>query len=165
MTKRAGELLCKTYHHLYGIPTVCLRFFTVYGPHGRPDMAVYTFTHNIHAGKPIEVYGDGSMQRDFTYIDDIVQGVCAAKDYSHTLFEIFNLGNNRPNSIHQLISYIEEALDQKAIINHRPIPPGDVPITCADITKAQTHLKFRASTPLREGIGRFVEWYVGQDSR
>lgn len=160
MTKRAGELLCKTYNHLYGIPMVCLRFFTVYGPRGRPDMAVYKFTKNIHEGKPIDIFGDGSMQRDYTYVDDIVQGIQGAMDYSQTPFEIFNLGNNKPNSISQLVSCIEQSLGKKAKINYLPIQAGDVPITYADISKAQKYLHFNPQTPLKEGINHFVEWYL-----
>ncbi len=159
-TKRAGELLCKTYNHLYGIPMVCLRFFTVYGPRGRPDMAVYKFTKNIHEGKPIDVFGDGSMQRDYTYVDDIVQGIQGAMDYSKTPFEIFNLGNNKPNTINQLVSCIEQSLEKKAKINYLPLQAGDVPITCADISKAQKYLHFTPKTPLKEGIEHFVEWYL-----
>lgn len=159
-TKLAGEQLCSTYAHLYGIRTVCLRFFTVYGPRQRPDLAIHQFTRRIHQGKPIDQFGDGSTRRDYTYIDDIVQGVVAALDYEGALFDIFNLGESATTPLHELISLVEGALGQQARINRLPEQPGDVPLTCADISKARRLLGYQPTTLIAEGIPRFVEWYL-----
>jgi UDP-glucuronate 4-epimerase len=157
-TKAAGELFAHTYSHLYGIKTVCLRFFTVYGPRQRPDLAIHKFARQILSGVPIHVYGDGSAERDFTYIDDILQGVLAAIEYEKTAFEIINLGESETISVRGMIGLLEEALGSSAIVEHHPAQPGDLPRTHADIGKARQLLGYRPTTPLREGIGKFVEW-------
>ncbi len=158
-TKRAGELLCYTYHHLYGLNVSCLRFFTVYGPWGRPDMALFKFSKLILAGKPIEMYGDGTTRRDFTYIDDIVAGIIAALDKNYP-YEIFNLGNSRTVELKYFIQVIETALGKKALIKQLPMQPGDVPVTFADISKARDMLGFDPQTPIEEGVRKFADWYL-----
>jgi UDP-glucuronate 4-epimerase len=157
-TKLAGEALCHVYHHLYGIDMVCLRFFTVYGPRQRPDLAIHKFTHSIASGKPIEMYGDGSAARDYTHIDDILQGVltCLDKDFG---FEIINLGESRTVKLLELVGLIEKALGKRAEIRQLPPQPGDVPITYADITKAKRLLGYRPQVPIEDGIARFVDWF------
>ncbi len=157
-TKRAGELLCRTYHHLYAIPTTCLRFFTVYGPRQRPDLAIHKFARLIETGKPIPVFGDGSMQRDYTYVDDIVRGVQRAIERCSG-FATYNLGNSSPISLTQLIAALESALGKKAIIDRLPLQPGDVNRTYADITLAARDLGFSPQTDFRTGLARFVEWF------
>jgi len=157
-TKLAGEHLCYTYSHLYGIRTICLRFFTVYGPRQRPDLAIHKFTDMIAKGEPIPVYGDGSSSRDYTYIGDVVGGVLAAARRDDP-FEIVNLGNSSPVSLRTLIETIERALGAKAKIRWLPEQPGDVPITYADISKAQRLLGYHPRTPFPAGIEKFVEWY------
>ena len=156
-SKKAGELICHTYHHLYGIAINCLRFFTVYGPRQRPDLAIHKFARLIEAGKPIPVYGDGTMMRDFTYIDDILHGVMAAIDRC-TDYEIFNLGESQPISVTDLISELETALGKKAIQESLPLQPGDVDRTFADVSKAEVQLGYKPSTDIRTGLARFVEW-------
>ncbi len=156
-TKKAGELLCHTYHHLYGMQINCLRFFTVYGPRQRPDLAIHKFARLIEAGKPIPVFGDGSMARDFTYIDDILDGVLAAVNH-WTGYRIYNLGESRPYRLDRLIRELETALDKKAIIDRRPVPPGDVRQTFADITRAKTELGYNPQTDLPQGLKTFVHW-------
>ncbi len=156
-TKKAGELICHTYHHLHDIAVNCLRFFTVYGPRQRPDLAIHKFARLIEEGKPIPVYGDGTMMRDFTYIDDIINGVVAAMDRC-TGYEIYNLGESRPISVNDLIAELELALDKKATKTHLPLQPGDVDRTFADVTKAEKDLGYRPSTDIRTGLARFVEW-------
>jgi UDP-glucuronate 4-epimerase len=158
-TKLAGEHLCSTYSHLYGIQVVCLRFFTVYGPRQRPDLSIHRFTHLIANGKPIEVYGDGSAARDFTYVDDTIQGVLGAIAFRSSPFEIFNLGESDTIDLLSMIREIEKALGRKATIDFRPPVPGDMPRTYADITKAKQMLNYRPTTRLQEGIAKFVEWY------
>ena len=157
-TKKAGEMLCYTYSHLYGIKTSCLRFFTVYGPAGRPDMAPYLFTEAILQGKPINKFGDGSTKRDYTYIDDIVDGIMAvvAKPFK---FEIFNLGNNTPVSLNEFIALLEEIIGKKALINQLSMQPGDVNTTYADISKAQQLLGYEPRTSFKDGLTKFVKWY------
>ncbi len=157
-TKRAGELLCRTYHHLYGVPTTCLRFFTVYGPRQRPDLAIHKFARLMEAGKPIPVFGDGSMQRDYTYVDDIIRGVQRAIERCSG-FAIYNLGNSSPISLSQLIAALETALDRKAIIERLPLQPGDVNRTFADITLASRKLDFSPQTNFHAGLARFVQWF------
>ncbi len=157
-TKKAGEVMAHAYHHLYGIPLIGLRFFTVYGPWGRPDMAYFSFTRDILDGKPIPVFGEGLLRRDFTYIDDIVQGILASLDYQGKC-EIFNLGNHHPESVLDLIRIIEEATQRKAQIEFHPRQPGDVEATYADISKSQTLLGFNPQTSLSDGMARFVSWY------
>jgi len=157
-TKLAGEKLCFTYAHLYGIRTVCLRFFTVYGPRQRPDLAIHKFARLMAAGKPIPFFGDGRTGRDYTYIDDILAGVLAALDYD-CHYDIFNLGNSHPVSLNDMVKTLEEALGCKAILDLQPEQPGDVPITFADISKSGRLLGYSPKTPFAEGIRRFAEWF------
>jgi UDP-glucuronate 4-epimerase len=157
-TKRAGELICHVYHHLYGIPIVCLRFFTVYGPRQRPDLAIHKFVRLISQGKPIPVYGDGTSRRDYTYCSDIADGVLAALE-APLEFEIINLGNSEPVELRRLIALIEEAMDREAVIERLPDQPGDVPVTCADISKARRLLGYEPDYPIGRGLGEFVEWF------
>jgi UDP-glucuronate 4-epimerase len=159
-TKLAGEQLCSNYSYLYGIRTVCLRLFTVYGPRQRPDLSIHRFTHLIAHDQPIEVYGDGSARRDFTYIDDTIQGVLASLRYNGAPFDIFNLGENTTIALSDVIQEIESSLGKKATINYLPAIPGDMLRTYADISKAKSLLGYRPSTSLRAGIPRFVEWYL-----
>lgn len=158
VTKKTNELMAYTYHHLYQIPVTGLRFFTVYGPWGRPDMAYFSFTKSILEGRPIDVYNYEKMRRDFTYIDDIVQGTAAAIDLGAD-FELFNLGNHQPESLAELIIAIEESLGKKAVLHHLPMQAGDVEVTYADIRHSQQRLGFAPKVSLKEGIPRFVEWY------
>jgi UDP-glucuronate 4-epimerase len=158
-TKAAGELLCHTYSHLYGIRCVCLRFFTVYGARQRPDLAIHKFARLISMGKPIPVFGDGTTRRDYTFVDDIISGVRAAIDYDASDYEVINLGESRTVELSYLISLLENELDREAIINREPAQPGDVPQTFADITKARQLLAYAPKTQIEEGIRRFVEWY------
>jgi len=157
-TKLMGEQLCSNYSNLYGIRCVCLRFFTVYGPRQRPDLAISKFTRCIMADQAIDQYGDGSTARDYTYIEDIINGVMAAGKYTATDFEIINLGGSAANSLSQLILGIEEILGKKAKINYLPDQPGDVPLTFADVSKAGRVLGYAPGTPLRKGLQRYVEW-------
>jgi UDP-glucuronate 4-epimerase len=157
-TKKANELIAHSYHHLYGIPVTGLRFFTVYGPWGRPDMAYFSFTRAILEGQPIQVYNSGQMRRDFTYIDDIIRGIAAAIDLGAKC-EIFNLGNNQPEDLLELISLIEKKLGKEAIKQFLPMQPGEVLITYADISKSQKMLGFQPTTSLQKGIGHFIDWY------
>ncbi len=157
-SKKANELIAHTYSHLYELPTTGLRFFTVYGPYGRPDMALFIFTKKILAGNPIEVYNHGNMKRDFTYIDDIVNGVISALNHPFD-YEVFNLGNHRSENLMDFIGLIEKNLHKKAEINFQPIQPGDVPETFADIDHAREKLGFEPTTTIEAGIKRFVDWY------
>jgi UDP-glucuronate 4-epimerase len=159
-TKLAGEHLCGNYANLYGMRVVCLRFFTVYGPGQRPDLAIHKFTDSIHCGIPIPQFGDGSTRRDYTYIDDIVQGVTGALRYEGPNFDIFNLGENETTTLSELIAEIEKALDKKALIERHPEQLGDMPLTAADITKARQLLGYNPRTKIPEGIPKFVEWYL-----
>ncbi|MBA2433868.1 MAG: GDP-mannose 4,6-dehydratase [Chthoniobacterales bacterium] len=158
-TKIAGEFLCSTYSHLYKMRIVALRFFTVYGPRQRPDLAIHQFTRRIWNGQPIDQFGDGTTRRDYTYIDDIIQGVMASLGYDGPLFDIFNLGESETVQLKDLIAGIEEALGKKAQINRLPEQPGDVPLTCADISKARRLLGYQPTTPLPVGLPLFVEWF------
>jgi UDP-glucuronate 4-epimerase len=159
-TKRANELMAHAYSHLFGIQTVGLRFFTVYGPWGRPDMAMWLFTEAMLQGKPIKVFNYGQMQRDFTYIDDIIQGVVAAlMAPGLERYEIMNLGNHRAEELHRVISILERELQVKADQKLLPIQPGDVPATYADISRARAKLNFQPLTSIDVGIPRFVQWY------
>jgi UDP-glucuronate 4-epimerase len=158
-TKAAGELLCHTYSHLYGLRCVCLRFFTVYGPRQRPDLAIHKFAKLITAGKPIPVFGDGTTRRDYTYVDDIIDGVVAAIHYDKSDYEVFNLGESRTVELRELISLLEKELDTHATIDRQPPQPGDVPQTFADITKARTLLGYNPQTQIEAGLHRFVEWF------
>jgi UDP-glucuronate 4-epimerase len=157
-TKIAGESICFTYSHLYGIRTVCLRFFTVYGPRQRPDLAIRKFADLIEHGKPIPVFGDGSSGRDYTFCRDIVNGIVAALHHE-CAFEVFNLGNSHPVVLTSLIGTLEASLGKQANIQRLPEQPGDVPITYADISKAQRLLGYSPETSFREGIDAFVAWY------
>ena len=156
-TKKAGELICHTYHHLYGTSITCLRFFTVYGPRQRPDLAIHKFAKLIEQDKPIPVYGDGSMMRDFTYIDDIINGIVSAMGRCDG-FNIYNLGESEPITVNDLISEIEKALGKKAIREYQPPQPGDVERTYADITKAAENLAYKPSTSIPAGLKQFVAW-------
>jgi len=173
-TKKANELMAHTYSHLYGIPTTGLRFFTVYGPWGRPDMAMWLFTKAILSGQPIDVFNHGKMKRDFTFVTDIVEGVIrtndtiptpqpvtAATDDSQTSapYRVYNIGNNQPVELMYLIETLEKALGRKAEKNMLPMQPGDVPATFADIDALQRDVGFRPSTPIEEGVQKFVDWY------
>lgn len=158
VTKKSNELMATTYHYLYGIHVTGLRFFTVYGPWGRPDMAYFSFTKAILEGKPIDVYNHGKLQRDFTYIDDIVEGVIASIDLGAPC-EIFNLGNNRPVELAHFIEVIESTLGKKAKKNFLPMQSGDVLTTYADIEYSQKKLGFNPKTSLEEGIPKFIDWY------
>lgn len=157
-TKAAGELLCHTYSHLYNIRCVCLRFFTVYGARQRPDLAIRKFSELILDGKPIQVFGDGTTRRDYTFVDDIIQGLRAAIDYTTSKFEIFNLGESQTVELKYLIELLEENLGRKAIIEQKPFQAGDVPQTFADISKAKKLLGYNPQTKIEEGIKRFAEW-------
>ncbi|HEX8176621.1 MAG TPA: GDP-mannose 4,6-dehydratase [Pyrinomonadaceae bacterium] len=158
-TKAAGELLCHTYTHLYGIRAVALRFFTVYGARQRPDLAIHKFAQLIDRGKPIPVFGDGTTRRDYTYIDDIIQGVRAAIDYTGSDYEAINLGESRTVELNELIGILEDALGKRAVVDRQPAQPGDVPQTFADITKARQLLGYDPQTQIEEGIRRFIEWF------
>ncbi len=157
-TKRSNELMAYTYHHLYGMHCTGLRFFTVYGPWGRPDMALFKFTKSILSGKPIDVYNHGKMQRDFTYITDIVQGILSSLDKNYPC-QIFNLGNSHTVNLMYFIKCIEKELGQKAKIKFLPIQPGDVPKTNADIKKSTKMLGFKPKIQIEQGIENFMAWY------
>ena len=158
-TKAAGELLCHTYSHLYGIRAVCLRFFTVYGARQRPDLAIRKFSQRITDGEPIQVFGDGETRRDYTFVDDIIQGVRAAIDYEHSMFEVFNLGESETVELRYLIELLEKNLDKKAAIDRHPMQPGDVPQTYADISKARELLNYNPQTKIEAGIEKFTDWF------
>ncbi|MBU0471862.1 MAG: SDR family NAD(P)-dependent oxidoreductase [Nanoarchaeota archaeon] len=158
VTKRAGELLCSNYHNLYNLNITCLRFFTVYGPRGRPDMAPLKFTHRIFNKLPIDMYGDGTSARDYTYISDIVDGIVFALN-KNLSFEIINLGDSNPITLKDFISIIEKSVDRKAVIRKEPMPKGDVLITYADIRKAKRLLGYKPKIKISEGIRRLIEWY------
>jgi UDP-glucuronate 4-epimerase len=157
-TKAAGELLCHTYSHLYDIRAVCLRFFTVYGARQRPDLAIRKFSELILEGKPIQMFGDGTTRRDYTFIDDIIQGVRAAIDYKESDFEIFNLGESQTVELKRLVQLLEENLGKKAIIERKPTQAGDVPQTFADISKSRKLLGYNPQTKIEEGIKHFTDW-------
>lgn len=177
-SKKANELMAHTYAHLYGLPCTGLRFFTVYGPWGRPDMAMFLFTRAILAGEPIDVFNHGRMQRDFTYIDDIVEGVVRVADQparpnpqwsgdhpdpgtSSAPYRVYNIGNNNPVELMHLIETLEKTLGVTAKKNFLPIQPGDVPATWANVDALSNDVGFRPATPIEVGVGRFVEWYMG----
>jgi UDP-glucuronate 4-epimerase len=176
-TKKANELMAHTYSHLYGLPTTGLRFFTVYGPWGRPDMALFLFTRNILAGKPIDVFNYGNHRRDFTYVDDIAEGVVrvlgrpaaanpawsgATPDSASSLapYRLYNIGNNRTVELGRYIEVLEECLGRKAERNLLPLQPGDVPDTFADVTDLVRDFDYRPDTPVEVGVRRFVDWYL-----
>ena len=169
-TKKSNELMAHTYSHLYNIPTTGLRFFTVYGPYGRPDMAYFSFTKKILAGEQIDVYNNGEMQRDFTYIDDIVEGIVriidkvpvpqqSAATTATAPYQIYNIGNNQPVTLRRFITAIEDACGKKAKENLLPMQPGDVPATYADIDELIDDIDFTPKTSIEDGIAKFVEWY------
>ena len=169
-TKKSNELMAHTYSHLYDIPTTGLRFFTVYGPYGRPDMAYFSFTKKILAGEQIDVYNNGEMQRDFTYIDDIVEGIIRIIDKvpatqqsvattATAPYQIYNIGNNQPVTLRRFITAIEDACGKKAKENLLPMQPGDVPATYADIDELINDIDFTPKTSIEDGITKFVEWY------
>jgi UDP-glucuronate 4-epimerase len=164
-TKAAGEQICYTYSHLYNMQIVCLRFFTVYGPRQRPDLAIHKFSKLIYEDKPIPVFGDGSAKRDYTYIDDILQGVLYSMNYDKTQFEVFNLGESQTIELKYLIELIEQNLGKKASIEWLPNQPGDVPITYADITKAREYLAYNPTTKIESGIEKFTRWFLEQRVR
>jgi UDP-glucuronate 4-epimerase len=162
-SKLACEALGHVYHHVYGTDIAMLRFFTVYGPRQRPDLAIFKFAKLISAGKPIPVFGDGSSARDYTFVSDTVDGVmaCTQKQFG---FEIFNLGESQTVTLNRLIEVLEKALGRKAIIDRQPAQPGDVPLTFADITKARAQLGYRPRIKIEEGIGLFIDWFRGNKS-
>jgi UDP-glucuronate 4-epimerase len=162
-TKKAGELLCHTYHHLYGLPVTCLRFFTVYGPRNRPDLAIAKFIQLIDRGEPIPVYGDGSTRRDYTFVDDTVDGIIRAAERCRG-YAIYNLGNSRPVELARLVELIGDALGKSPRIQRLPPQPGDVRQTFADISLAQRELGYAPATPLPEGLRKYVAWYRGERS-
>ena len=159
-TKVAGEFLCSTYSHLYNLRVVALRYFTVYGPRQRPDLAIHQFTRRIYAGQPIDQFGDGTTRRDYTYIEDVVQGTMAALEYDGPLFDIFNLGESETIQLKDLIVAIEHALGKRAKINQLPEQPGDMPLTCADISKARKLLGYKPTTRLSDGLPNFIDWFL-----
>jgi len=177
-SKKANELMAHSYAHLYGLPCTGLRFFTVYGPWGRPDMALFLFTKAILEGKPIDVFNHGKMQRDFTYVDDIVEGVVRVLDRppasdpnwsgqapdpatSSAPYRVYNIGNHKPVALMRVIELLEQALGKKAEKHLQPLQPGDVPATYADVDDLVKHVAFKPDTPIEVGIRRFVEWYRG----
>ena len=177
-TKKANELMAHTYSHLFGLPTTGLRFFTVYGPWGRPDMALFLFTRAILEGRPIDVFNHGQMVRDFTYVDDIVEGVIRVHDKpasanpgfdpaapdpatSNAPYRVFNIGNSQPTPLMDYIAALEAALGREAVKNYLPMQAGDVPATSADTTELDAWVGFKPATPVREGVARFVAWYRG----
>lgn len=184
-TKKANELLAHSYSHLYGIPTTGLRFFTVYGPWGRPDMALFLFTRAILAGKPIDVFNQGDMRRDFTYVDDIVEALVRVVDQparpmddwsgddpdpsgSRAPYRLYNIGNNSPVELGHLIETLESKLGRQADKRLLPMQPGDVPATYADVDDLERDIGFKPSTSIEEGVGRFVDWYLefyGEDGQ
>ncbi|NNE65724.1 MAG: NAD-dependent epimerase/dehydratase family protein [Pyrinomonadaceae bacterium] len=158
-TKLAGEALCHTYSHLYRLNAVCLRFFTVYGACQRPDLAIHKFSRLISRGAAIPMYGDGTTRRDYTYVEDIIQGIRAAVDYDDKPFDVFNLGESRTVELKELIRLLEEKLGKKAVIDRMAPQAGDVPLTCADISKARELLGYSPKTRIEEGLDHFVEWF------
>ena len=158
-TKKAGELLGYTYHHLHGMDIACLRYFTVYGPRQRPEMAIHQFTHLIHQGKKITLFGRGTSERDYTYIDDAVEGTVLALSRRHG-YEIYNIGESQTISLSSLVQAIEELLGKKATIESLPEQPGDVDRTYADIRKAEEKLGYRPRVKIKEGLARFIQWYL-----
>lgn len=160
-TKKANELMAHSYSHLFGIQTIGLRFFTVYGPWGRPDMAMWRFTEAMLAGKPIPVFNRGNMRRDFTYIEDIVSGVLASIFRTELApYEIFNLGNHRSEELMELIRILSQALGKEPVLDYQPMQPGDVPASLADIRLAREKLGYEPRTPISVGVPKFVEWYL-----
>jgi UDP-glucuronate 4-epimerase len=162
-SKIAGEWLGKAYSQLYDMRFIALRFFTVYGPGQRPDLAINNFTHKILNEEPINFFGDGNTLRDYTYVNDIVKGIVSAMHYDKTGFEIINLGNNTPVTLSHLVSTLEKIVNKKAILNRLPEQPGDVPLTCADISKAQQLLNYDPKTKLEDGLEKFLNWVLNDN--
>jgi len=160
-SKKAGEVLCHTWHHLHGNPLTCLRFFTVYGPRQRPEMAIHKFARMITDGDAIPFFGDGGSRRDYTYVEDIVSGVRAAMTRTGG-YEIYNLGGAATTSLSELVAQLEQALDKPARLDRQPDQPGDVPVTYADVTRAERELGYRSETPLAEGVKKFCSWYLAE---
>jgi UDP-glucuronate 4-epimerase len=163
-SKLACEALGHTYHHVYGLDVAMLRFFTVYGARQRPDLAIHKFARLMRAGKPIPVFGDGSTARDYTYIDDIVDGVVACTDRQFG-FDVFNLGESNTVTLRRLVELLEQSLGMKAAIDRRPLQPGDVPITFANVEKARRKLGYNPRTPIELGLSKFAEWFLGRATR
>lgn len=159
-TKIAGEFLCSTFSHLYKMRIIVLRYFTVYGARQRPDLAIHQFTRKIRAGDSIDQFGDGTTRRDYTYIDDIIQGTLAALRYNGPMFDVFNLGESETIQLKDLIATIEKELGKKAKINRLPEQPGDMPLTCADISKARRLLGYNPKTKFEDGLPRFIDWFL-----
>ncbi len=167
-TKLAGEMIAYTYANLFGLEVVCLRFFTVYGPRQRPDLAIHKFTALIESGRAIPIFGDGSSGRDYTYIDDIVSGILAAAEYGYDgqsgiKFDVFNLGNSNPIKLLELIESLEAATGRTALRDYKPVQPGDMMLTWADVSKAARSLGYKPLVPFAEGLKRFVAWYRAMD--
>ncbi len=158
-TKIADEAMAHCFHYLYAVPTIGLRFFTVYGPRQRPDLAIHKFAKLIRDGKTISVYGDGSARRDFTYIDDIIDGVIRSVDLANCGYEIFNLGESETTDVRNLIALLEKSLGQKAVVEYLDPIPGDVPLTCADITKSRAVLGYNPKTKIEAGLEKFAKWF------
>ncbi len=161
-TKLAGELICYTYSHLFALPIVALRFFTVYGARQRPDLAIHKFVALMEAGLPVPIFGDGTTGRDYTYVDDIVAGVLASLDYAPAgaaPYDVFNLGNSHPVKLNEMVALIEKATGKRALREQKPMQPGDVPLTWADVSKAEKLLGYRPATRLEQGLEKFVAWY------
>ena len=159
-TKLAAEQLCSNFSHLYGMRCISLRFFTVYGPRQRPDLAIHSFTRAIREGRSIQQFGNGSTRRDYTYIDDILQGILACFNYDGPICDVFNLGESQTTTLAELIASIESALGKRAMIEKLPDQPGDVPLTYADISKARDLLNYRPHTQIAQGIPKFVDWFL-----
>jgi len=164
-TKIAGEMLCATFAHLYGLETVALRFFTVYGPRQRPDLAITKFARLIRRGEPVPFFGDGTSARDYTFVEDTVNGLLAAIDRSWPQFEVINLGGSRPVSLNEMVAAIEKAAGKKAVLNRQPDQPGDVPLTCAATAKSKALLGFEAKIHLDEGLKRYFAWLDSDEAK
>jgi UDP-glucuronate 4-epimerase len=157
-TKKACELICYTYHHLYALPITCLRFFTVYGPRQRPDMAIHKFTRSIYFGKKITMFGDGKSRRDYTYIDDVIDGICKSIEHCNG-YHIYNLGESHTIELRELIEVIARALGKEPVIEVLPVQPGDVPITYADISRAKREIGYDPKVLVHQGVAAFAEWF------
>lgn len=163
-SKKAGELICYTYHHLYGLPTTCLRFFTVYGPRQRPDMAIHKFTRSIRNGVEIAMFGDGTSRRDYTFVSDIIEGICRAIEHCRG-YHIYNLGESKTITLKELINLIAKCVGREPVIRELPLQAGDVPVTYADISKARNEIGFQPKVGMEQGIEAFVMWYAENVSR
>ena len=164
-TKIAGEMLCATWAHLYGLETVALRFFTVYGPRQRPDLAITKFAKLIREGEPLPFFGDGTTARDYTFVEDTVNGIVAAIDKSWPRFEVINLGGSRPVTLNELVAGIEKAAGKKAVLDKKPDQPGDVPLTCAATAKSEKLLGFKAKVTMAEGLERYFAWLDSDEAK